>query len=57
MPKFILAAVVGLFPPRPSRADEMHANTRSWDATRRLRASKAHDPYVDISPLALTRRH
>jgi hypothetical protein len=57
MPKIILAAVVGLFPPRLSQADQMHRRTRSRDATRRLRASKAHEPYVDLSGLDLTRRH
>ena len=57
MPNFILAAVVGLLPPRPSRAEQMHLRTRSRDATRRLRASNDHEPYVDFSPLDLTRRH
>ena len=37
--------------------EAMHARTRSRDATRRLRASSVHDPYVDLSPLDLTRRH
>ena len=57
MPEFILAAVVGLFPPGSSRVDQMHLRTRSRDATRRLRASKVHQPYIDFSPLDLTRRH
>jgi len=57
MPKFILAAVVRLFPLRPSQADQMHLKTRSRDATRRLRASKVHQPYIDVSPLDLTMRH
>ena len=57
MPKFTLAAVVGLIPPRPSGADQMHARTRTRDATRRLRASKVHQLYIDFSPLDLTRRH
>ena len=37
--------------------EAMHARTRSRDATRRVRASSVHDPYVDLSPLDLTRRH
>jgi hypothetical protein len=37
--------------------EAMHARTRSRDATRRLRASSVHNPYVDLSPLDLTRRH
>ena len=58
MPKFILAAVVWLFEPVPARnSDTTHAVTRSRNATRRLRSSSAHEPYVDLSPLALTRRH
>ena len=58
MPNFILAAVVGLLPPRPSWAEQKtYLRTRSRDATRRLRASKVHEPYVDFSPLDLTRRH
>ena len=42
-----------------SRADDVHAArhaaTRTRDATRRLRASTLHDPYVYLSPLDLTR--
>ncbi len=35
-----------------------HAATRTRDATRRLRASTEHDPYVYLGPLDLTRtRH
>ncbi len=35
----------------------MHDRTRGRDATRRLRASGAHEPYFDLGPLDLTRRH
>jgi hypothetical protein len=35
----------------------MHARTRSRDATRRLRASRAHDPYFNLGALGLNRRH
>ena len=61
MPKFILATVA-LFLGRqgPSGADaldSMHARTRSRDATRRLRASRVHDPYVHLGALGLNRRH
>jgi hypothetical protein len=35
----------------------MHARTRSRDATRRLRASRAHDPYVRLGSLGLNQRH
>jgi hypothetical protein len=38
--------------------DVRHAATRTRDATRRLRASTVHDPYVFLGPLDLTRtRH
>ena len=61
MPKFILATVA-LFLGRqgPSGAtahDAMHARTRSRDATRRLRASRTHDPYFHLSSLGLNKRH
>ncbi|CAA9424835.1 MAG: hypothetical protein AVDCRST_MAG22-2838 [uncultured Rubrobacteraceae bacterium] len=62
MPKFILATVA-LFLGRegPSGADAahdaMHARTRSRDATRRLRASRTHDPYVHLGSLGLNKRH
>ena len=61
MPKFILATVA-LFLGRegPSVAtahDAMHARTRSRDATRRLRASRAHDPHSHLGALGLNRRH
>jgi hypothetical protein len=61
MPKFILATVT-LFLGRqgPSAAtahDAMHARTRSRDATRRLRASRLHDPYSHLGALGLNQRH
>jgi hypothetical protein len=61
MPKFILATVA-LFLGREGSSgadahDAMHARTRSRDATRRLRASRAHDPYVHLSSLGLNKRH
>ena len=61
MPKFILATValfVGRQEPSGATAHEaMHARTRSRDATRRLRASRAHDPYVHLGALGLNKRH
>ena len=61
MPKFILSTVA-LFLGRqgPSGADAhdaMRARTRGRDATRRLRASRLHDPYFDLGALGLNRRH
>jgi hypothetical protein len=35
----------------------MHDRTRSRDATRRLRASRMHDPYFNLGALGLNRRH
>jgi hypothetical protein len=58
VPKLILAAVAWIYEPRPPRHDDVHARTRSREATRRLRASRVHDPYVDLGCLDLTRaRH
>ena len=62
MPKLILSATALLFGrPSPSAADAMHeamhATTRSRDATRRLRASRIHEPYFELGPLDLARRH
>ena len=61
MPKFILATValfVGRQGPSETAAhDAVHAGTRSRDATRRLRASRMHDPYVPLGALGLNRRH
>jgi hypothetical protein len=61
MPKFILATVA-LFlgregPPEATAHDAMHARTRSRDATRRLRASRMHDPYFHLGALGLNKRH
>ncbi len=62
MPKFILVTVA-LFLGRqgPSEAiaahDAMHARTRGRDTTRRLRASRMHDPYAHLGALGLNRRH
>jgi hypothetical protein len=61
MPKLILATVA-LFLGRqgPSETvshDAMHARTRSRDATRRLRASRMHDPYFHLGSLGLNKRH
>ena len=62
MPKLILAAVALLLD-RPSlvRDDdarsEMHARTRSREAARRLRVSRAHEARLDLRALDLTRRH
>ncbi len=60
MPKFILATVA-LFLGRqgPSEAaahDALHARTRSRDASRRLRASRTHDPYFNLGALGLNKR-
>ncbi len=58
VPNLILAAVAWLYEPRPPRHDNLHARIRSRDATRRLRASRVHEPYVDLSCLDLSRaRH
>ena len=61
MPKLILATVA-LFLGRegPSEAiahDALHAKTRSRDATRRLRASRMHDPYFHLGALGLNKQH
>ena len=62
MPKLILAvAALLLDRQRPARAivarSAMHARTRSRDATRRLRASRAHEGHLDLRALDLTGRH
>ena len=68
MPNFILATAALLlrrpFPPPAAAAshddavhDAMHARTRTREATRRLRASRIHEPYVDLGALDLNRRH
>ena len=61
MPKFILATVT-LFlgrqgPPEATAHDVLRARTRGRDATRRLRASREHDPYFHLSSLGLNQRH
>ena len=61
MPKFILATVA-LFVGREGTSgatahDAMHDRTRSRDATRRLRASRMHDPHVHLGALGLNQRH
>ena len=53
MPKFIFAAAARFLRPAPTRV----TGTRGRDATRRLRVHRAHEPYVDLGPLDLTRRH
>ena len=68
MPNFILATAALLlrrpFPPAAAASyddavhDAMRARTRTREATRRLRASHIHEPYVDLGPLDLiNRRH
>jgi len=62
MPKLILAAAALLLDkPRATRDDAgrsaMHARTRSRAAARRLWASRAHEPSLDLRALDLTRRH
>ena len=63
VPKLILAAVAWLHKPGSPRAGDghaamMYAATRSRDATRRLRAPRVHEPYVDLGSLDLRRtRH
>ena len=61
MPKFILATVA-LFVGREGTSgvaahEAMHVRTRGRDATRRLRASRLHDPYSHLGTLGLNRRH
>jgi hypothetical protein len=63
MPKFILATAA-LFlgrqgPSGVAAAHDatMHARTRSRDATRRLRVSRSHDPYLHLGALGLNQRH
>jgi hypothetical protein len=60
VPKLIFAAATTWFskPSRPRTAQEAHAElTRSRDATRRLRASRSHEAWFELSPLDLARRH
>jgi hypothetical protein len=59
MPKFIFTAAVWLFKPPPRRADV--GTTAGWlgrHSSRPPRGAWApYEPYVDLSPLDLTRRH
>ena len=67
MPNFILATAALLlrrpFPPAAAGSHDdavheaMHARTRTRETTRRLRASRIHEPYVDLGALDLNRRH
>ena len=62
MPNLILSAMAWLHQPGPPRAGDAHAArhaaTRTREASRRLRASALHDPYVSVGALDLTRtRH
>ena len=61
MPKLILATVALLLgregPSEATAHEALHARTRSRDATRRLRASRMHDPYFHLSSLGLNKRH
>ena len=58
MPKFIFAAAVWLFKPAPRRADVGNAGWLGRHNSRPSgRASTPGEPYVDLSPLDLTRRH
>ena len=67
MPNFILATAALLLrrPSPPATAgshdeavhEAMHARTRTREATRRLRASRIHEPYVDLGPLDLSKRY
>ena len=67
MPNFILATAALLlrrpFPPATAGSHDeavheaMHARTRTREATRRLRASRIHEPYVDLGPLDLSKRY
>ncbi len=62
MPKLILAAAALLVDgPSPARYDTarsaMHARTRSREATRRVRAYRAHEASPDLRALDLTGRH
>ena len=61
MPQSILTIVAFVLkwegPPEATAHEVLRAATRTRDATRRLRASRMHDPYVDLSPLGLANRH
>jgi hypothetical protein len=58
MPKFIVAVTVWLVKrSAPRTGGEADAGWLGRHSSRSLRASRAHEPYVDLSPLDLTRRH
>jgi hypothetical protein len=61
MPKFIFAAAVWLFKPAPPRAEVRSVRNAGWlgrhSSRSSGRASAPHEPYVDLGPLDLTRRH
>ena len=61
MPQFILATAAFILKrqgsPEATAHEALHATTRTRAATRRLREARMHDPYVDLSPLGLSRRH
>ena len=62
MPKLILAAAALLLDRHRLARDDgarsaLHARTRSRDATRRLRASRAHEGRLDLRAPHLTGRH
>jgi hypothetical protein len=61
MPQFILATAAFILKrqgsPEATAHEALHATTRTRAATRRLRASRMHEPYVDLSPLGLSTRH
>ena len=60
MPKLMLATVAFFLgrggPSGATAHDALHARTRSRDATRRLRASRMHDPYFHFGSLELNKR-
>jgi hypothetical protein len=62
MPQFILATAAFILrrqgsPEEATAHEALHATTRTRAATRRLWASRMHEPYVDPNPLRLSTRH
>ena len=59
MPQFIVAVAAWLFKPSFHRSAEVtKAGWLSRHSSRPLRAApRAHEPYVDLAPLDITRRH
>ena len=59
MPPFILALAVQVFkPPSLRSAEVMKAGWLSRHSSRPLLAvPRAHEPYVDLGPLYITKRH